>query len=198
MTDKHQSEKVIVVSGPSGVGKSTIVWRIVNEMDEVYLSVSATTRARSESEVNGRDYWFVSREEFERGIENGRFLEYAEVYGNLYGTPKDKVDEQLSAGRSVILEIDVQGGMQVKQRNPDAVMIFIVPPGRQELVKRLCSRGRDEQRVARIRLEGAEKEIKTAEKWYENMVVNDDLEKAVSQVKRIIQRSIGDKYDRET
>ena len=120
--------KVIVVSGPSGVGKSTICREVVKRRNDLDVSTSVTTRKPGPGEQDGRDYWFVSESEFRRRIEEGLLLEYAEVFGNLYGTPKDKVDEILATGRNVILEIDVQGGRQAKAVYPDAVMVFILPP----------------------------------------------------------------------
>ena len=125
-TDKiHQNDKVVIVSGPSGVGKSTICKEAIKRLNNVYLSVSVTTRPKGKNEVNGQDYWFVSKEEFQERINNGLLLEYAEVFGHLYGTPRDKIDEVLHLGKSVILEIDVQGAKQAKVIYPDAEMIFI-------------------------------------------------------------------------
>src|SRR5512133_4020637 len=125
---KKTRGKLIIISGPSGVGKSTICKQVVARLDDAHLSVSVTTRQPGPGERNGREYWFVSREEFRKRIEEGSLLEYAEVFGNLYGTPRDKTEEALDAGRTVILEIDIQGGKQVKAVHPQAVMIFILPP----------------------------------------------------------------------
>jgi len=175
-----------VVSGPSGVGKSTITAEVVKRLDNVHLSVSMTTRPRTPAEQNGRDYWFVSEEEFRKRIEQGLFLEYAEVFGNLYGTPKDKVDEALEAGRTVILEIDVQGGRQVKEAYPAAVMIFILPPDERVLAERIGRRGRDSVEATEKRLGGADNEIAAARKDYDKMVINDDLERAIEEVARIV------------
>ena len=183
---KKTPGKLIVVSGPSGVGKSTICKEVVRRLDDVYLSVSMTTRPRGPGEQNGRDYWFVSEEEFRRRIDEGLLLEYAEVFGHLYGTPKDKVDEALEAGRRVILEIDVQGGRQVKALYPDARMVFIVPPSEKVLAERLVGRGRDRADVAEDRLDGASQEIAAAWQYYDDMVINEDLEQAVKEVVQII------------
>ena len=187
---KKARGRVIVISGPSGVGKSTITREVVRRLEDVYLSVSVTTRPPGPGEQDGRDYWFVSEAEFRRRIEQGLLLEYAEVFGNLYGTPKDKVDEMLEAGRSVILEIDVQGGRQAQAAYPDAVMIFILPPDEKALADRLGRRGRDSAEVTEKRLGGAGSEIAAAARCYDNKVVNEDLEEAVGEVIRIIERAL--------
>lgn len=179
--------KVVIVSGPSGVGKSTICKGAVKRLNNVCLSVSVTSRPRSQAEVDGQDYWFVSEEEFRERIDKGLLLEYAEVFGHLYGTPKDKVDESLQAGKTVILEIDVQGARQAKLTYPDAEMIFIFPPSQKELVKRMNLRGREDAETAEKRLDGAGSEIAAAWQYYQHMVINDDLEQAVSEVVQIIQ-----------
>lgn len=183
--------KLVVLSGPSGVGKSTICREVVRRLDDVHLSVSATTRPPGPGEQNGRDYWFISEQEFRERIEKGLLLEYAEVFGNLYGTPKDKVDEAVEAGQTVILEIDVQGGRQVKAACPDAVMIFILPPNEKVLAHRLGGRGRDSADVMETRLDGASHEIAAAWRYYDNMVINEDLEHAIAEVIQIIRRDPG-------
>jgi len=186
---KNTYGKVIVVSGPSGVGKSTICREVVRRLDSVYLSVSATTRPRGPGEQNGRDYWFVSEPEFRRRIDEGMLLEYAEVFGNFYGTPKDKVDEALQAGKIVLLEIDVNGGRQAKAAYPDATMIFILPPAEKDLAERLGRRGRDSAGAAEVRLGGASSEIAAAWQHYDNMVINADLEQAIAEVIQVIERA---------
>jgi len=178
--------KVVIVSGPSGVGKSTICKGIVERLGAVYLSVSVTTRPKSESEVDGGDYWFVSEEEFRERIERGLLLEYAEVFGHLYGTPRDKVEEALEAGKVVILEIDVQGAKQAKAVFPDAVMIFVLPPSAKILAERMDHRGRDDDEVAEERLDEAGAEIAAAWQYYKHMVINDDLQQAVNECVQII------------
>lgn len=185
----HQRGRVIVISGPSGVGKSTICREALRRLKNVHLSVSLTTRPPGPGEQNGRDYWFVSEQEFRERIEQGRLLEYANVFGNLYGTPKDKVDEALELGQSVILEIDVQGGRQAKAVYPDAVMIFILPPEEKVLADRIGRRGRDSAEVVRRRLDKARAEIASAREHYDNRVVNEDLERAVDEVVQIIERA---------
>jgi guanylate kinase len=191
MSSSHDG-KIIIVSGPSGVGKSTICKEVVNRLDNVFRSVSATTRAKSESEVDGKDYWFLARDEFEKRIENEMFLEYAEVFGNLYGTPKDKTDKAIEEGKNIILEIDVQGARRTKQIYPDAEMIFILAPTHKELAERLTSRARDGEKVIEERLNGASAEIAAAWQYYEHMVINDDLQQAVNEVIQIIQGNVGE------
>ncbi len=190
---KSNSGKIIVISGPSGVGKSTICREVVKRLSDVHLSVSVTTRPKAEGEVDGREYWFLSQKQFQERINKGLLLEYAEVFGSLYGTPKDKVDEALKAGRVIILEIDVQGGRAVKKIYPDAVMIFIVPPVKKELARRISGRGRDKIEAAEIRLNIADSEIAVGRKYYRYVVVNDDLQKAINDVVSIIQQNTGGK-----
>jgi len=191
--EKKQQGKVVVISGPSGVGKGTICKQLVRRLDNVCLSISATTRPKAKTEVDGKDYYFLPREQFENRIKEGWFLEYAEVFGNFYGTPKDKVDEATAAGKTVILEIDVQGGGQVKAKCPDAVMIFIMPPTTKALVERITGRGRDAADVVQKRLAKADAEIKAAGNLYEYKIVNDDLEQAINEVMEIIRKANGDK-----
>jgi guanylate kinase len=183
---KQQRGKVVIVSGPSGVGKSTICKAVVERLDNVVLSVSATTRPKSAAEIDGRDYWFLSEQDFKDRIEKGLFLEHAEVFGHCYGTPTDKVEEALEAGNTVILEIDVQGARQAKAVYPDAVMIFILPPTEKDLAERMSRRGRDDSETTEERLEGASDEIAAAWQYYKHMVINDDLEQAIDECTQII------------
>ena len=178
---------VVIVSGPSGVGKSTICKEIIKKLDYVYLSVSVTTRPKSDAEVDGQDYWFVSKKEFQELIDKDLLLEHAEVFGHLYGTPKDKVEEALQAGKVVILEIDVQGAKIAKTVYPDAVMIFILAPSERDLAERLNHRGREAGEVAEERLSGASAEIAVAWQYYEHMVINEDLQQAVNECVQIIE-----------
>jgi guanylate kinase len=186
---KSQASKgiIVVISGPSGVGKGTICKELVKRLDDACLSVSVTTRQRTPKEVDGKDYWFVGRDEFQRRIEKGLLLEHAEVFGNFYGTPKDKVDEAIAAGKVVILEIDVQGGKQVKKLYPDTVMVFILAPTPKELAGRLHGRGRDDEETAKRRLGQASNEIAVARQDYQYMVVNDKLDVAVNEIIGIIE-----------
>jgi len=181
--------RVVIVSGPSGVGKSTICGEVVKRLDNVCLSVSATTRPKSPGEVDGEDYWFLSESDFRERIDNDLLLEYAEVFGSLYGTPREKVDEALRAGKTVILEIDVQGAKQVKANFPDAVMIFILPPSTKVLADRMNGRGRDDADIAEERLDGAGAEIAAAWQYYKYMVINDDLHQAVAECVQIIKNA---------
>jgi guanylate kinase len=184
---ENRKGKVVIVSGPSGVGKSTICEGVVKRLNNVYLSVSVTTRPRSEKEADGQDYWFISEQEFQERIDKGLLLEYAEVFGHLYGTPSDKVEEAVREGNTVILEIDVQGAKQAKGIFPDAVMIFILPPTEKDLVERMNHRGREAVDVAEKRLSGASSEIAAAWQYYKHMVINEDLQQAVDECVQIIE-----------
>jgi len=186
MTDTSKKGKLVIVSGPSAVGKSTICKEIGKRLDDVYLSVSMTTRPKSKTEVDGQDYWFISEKEFQERIDKGLLLEHAKVFGHYYGTPKDKVTEALEEGKTVILEIDVQGARQAKAVFPDALMIFILPPSAKTLAERLDHRGRDTADAAEIRLNGASTEIAAAWQYYKHMVINEDLEQAVKECVQII------------
>jgi guanylate kinase len=181
--------KLIIISGPSGVGKSTITRQLVERRSDTYLSISMTTRPQAKTEQNGREYWFVSRDEFHKRMEEGTLLEYAEVFGNLYGTPRDKTEEALNAGRTVILAIDVQGAKQVKEIYPQATTIFILPPSPKALAERMMHRGRESGEVAARRLGGASSEIAAAWQYYDHMVVNDDLEQAIREILQIIEQA---------
>lgn len=187
MTDTNKKTgKVVIVSGPSGVGKSTICKEIVKRLGNVFLSVSMTTRPRGNAEVDGQDYWFVSEREFQERIEKGLLLEYAKVFGHFYGTPKDKVIEALEEGQIVILEIDVQGARQAKAVFPDAIMIFILAPSAKTLAERIDHRGREAGEAAEERLNGASAEIAAAWQYYKHMVINEDLQQAVNECVQII------------
>ena len=190
---KTRKGKIVIISGPSGVGKSTICKEVVKQLDNVCLSISVTTRPMAEAEVDGQDYWFLSQQQFRKRINEGSLLEYAEVFGHLYGTPKDKVEVALGAGKTIILEIDVQGAREVKSVYPDAAMVFIFPPTEKELAQRIKNRGREGMEAAEERLEGADTEFAAAWQYYEHMVVNDDLEHAVKEVIQIIKQNSGEK-----
>ncbi len=177
---------LIVISGPSGVGKGT-VRKALFEMKNHNLtySVSMTTRKQRPGEVDGVDYYFTTKEEFEDRIKNNKFLEYAEFVGNYYGTPLDKVNEKLDAGHEVVLEIEVEGALQVKRKVPDCVMIFIVPPSKEDLYKRLKSRGTESDDIINQRIEKANREFKKA-KFYDYIVVNDEVNNAADRILAII------------
>ncbi|MHC4742320.1 MAG: guanylate kinase [Planctomycetota bacterium] len=190
MIPKHDRKgRIVIISGPSGVGKSTICRALVERLDNAQLSVSATTRAKGKGEVDGSDYWFISEDDFRKRINAGQLLEYAEVFGKLYGTPKDKVEECLLAGKTVILEIDVQGGRQVKAQYPDAEMIFILPPSKKILAQRLSDRGRGDVEIVEERLSGADTEVAGAWQYYTHMVINDYLEQAIEECVKIIENA---------
>ncbi len=181
--EKHAG-KLFILSGPSGAGKGTICKALLAETD-LELSVSMTTRNPRAGETDGESYYFVSKNEFLRKIEASGFLEYAEVYGNFYGTPKQPVIDKLSAGTDVILEIDMQGALKVKENYPDGVFIFILPPSMSELRKRLTGRGTETAEAIEMRLGETLKELSYIDK-YDYCVVNGQLEEAVARVKAIV------------
>ncbi len=181
---KRKRGILFVVSAPSGAGKSTLCRRLVGELEGISFSVSYTTRPPRPGERDGVDYFFVSRERFEKMMEEGAFLEYACVHGNLYGTSKAFVEEKLSSGLDLLLDIDVQGAKQVFSKVEDAVGIFIFPPSVEELRKRLINRGTDPPEVIEKRLAAAEKEMKEAG-IYHYWILNDDLERAYQQFRAV-------------
>lgn len=176
---------LVVISGPSGAGKGTICKRLKEEFKELQVSVSATTRKPREGEIEGTSYFFVEEEDFIKKINNDEFLEYAKVYGNYYGTPKKEVFSQLEAGNDIILEIDIQGALQVKKNYPKGVFIFILPPSLSELNNRIERRGTDSKEVIFKRMQSAYDELNYAFE-YDYVVVNDEVEAAVEQIKFII------------
>lgn len=169
--------RLIVVSGPSGAGKSTLIREALESVPELAYSVSATTRAARPGEVHGEHYVFLTREEFERWIEEGEFLEWAEYSGNLYGTPEGKVEEMLEAGRSVILEIELQGARQVRQKRPDAAMVFVRAPSLEETRRRLSGRATETAEAMETRLATAVGEV-AARDEFDYEVVNGGWDRA--------------------
>ncbi len=176
--------KLFVISGPSGTGKGTICTELLKDYNNEF-SVSMTTRAPRVGEEEGKHYFFVSKEVFQENIDKDNFLEHAIVFNNMYGTPKDAVLKKLERGRNVILDIDVQGGLQVKKAMPEAVMVFVLPPNMEELHKRLVGRQTESDEVIEKRLGEALNEIKLIGE-YDYYIVNDDLETAIAQAKSII------------
>lgn len=176
---------LLVFSGPSGAGKGTICRVLQQDNPAFRLSVSATTRPPRSGEVDGVHYHFLKREVFKEMIEDGQLLEWAEVYGNYYGTPRRFVREALDQGNDVILEIDIQGALQVKEKFPEAVLIFIAPPSRSELESRIVSRGTDSLEEIQKRLSYTTGEMKLASR-YDYLVINDEVMRAVDKVRAII------------
>lgn len=178
---------LIVLSGPSGVGKGTVRASIFEENIHKYVySVSATTRKMRQGEVDGVDYYFVSKQEFQKMIDEDALLEYAEYVGNYYGTPFQKIEETLSQGKDVFLEIEVQGALKVKERMPDGIFIFLMPPSLQELQSRITGRGTDTDEVIYERIQKAHEEIDMM-KHYDYVVVNDEVDIAKDKINAIIQ-----------
>lgn len=180
------SPQLFVVSGPSGAGKGTLVARLAKELPSLWISVSATTRAPREGEIPGVSYVFMTKEQFEQGISEDGFLEWARYNNNYYGTPLSPIKEHLAAGCSVVLEIEVQGALQVKQLFPDACLIFIEPPSIEELRRRLVLRGTDSSEAIEARIQTAEKEL-SCRSQYDFCLVNDDLDKATNALVSVIQ-----------
>lgn len=175
---------LIVISGPSGAGKGTIC-KVLTEKNDFWLSVSATTRQPRNGEAEGINYFFLTKENFIQKIESDDFLEYAEVYGNYYGTPKSKVMEILDDGMDVILEIDIQGALRVKENYPEGVFIFILPPSMEELKNRIINRGSETPESLMLRFKSAYKEINYVSR-YNYAVVNDTVDDAVIKIESII------------
>lgn len=176
---------MVVLSGPSGAGKSSFVSDLLERPLDLVYSVSATTRPRRPHEEEGREYFFLSREEFRRRVEAGEFVEWAEVHGELYGTLKSQIDAALRAGKNILLDIDVQGGQAVRRHYPDGVFIFVLPPSMASLEARLRGRGTDSEDRIRVRLQNARREMELVTE-YGYAVVNDDLATAKQQVASII------------
>jgi guanylate kinase len=176
--------KLIVISGPSGAGKTTLYKRILKDFEaDIGFSVSATTRPPRSGERDGVDYFFIDRKEFEKRKKAGWFVETATVHGNLYGTPKSEIDRILGSGRNCLLDIDVQGSHSIRKLYPEAVHIFIMPPSVDELIRRLTSRATDAGKILETRIANAIKEMEYAGE-YSVVIVNDDLEKAYLELKQ--------------
>ena len=176
---------LIVLSGPSGTGKGTVCKALLKKRPDIALSVSCTTRAPRAGEVHGQHYFFTDREDFERRIADGAFLEYANVFSNFYGTPRGFVEETLAQGRDVLLEIDVQGALQVKESAPDGVFIFLIPPSMEELEKRIRSRATETEEKIHERLGKANAEMSLMDK-YDYVIVNDEVDRVVEKIEAIL------------
>jgi guanylate kinase len=179
---------LVVLAGPSGVGKGTVHRRLRDELADVELSVSVTTRPPRVGEVDGVDYHFVDRPTFESMAEDGRLLEWAEYAGNLYGTPLVPVEQAVAAGRVVLLEIEVQGALQVIDRVPEALTVFLVPPSWEELERRLRARGTEDEETVARRLRTARRELGCRDD-FDAVVINDDLGRCVAEVRALIERA---------
>ena len=176
---------LLVISGFSGAGKGTVVKRLLEQHNDYALSISATTRSPREGEQNGREYFFKTKEEFEKMIEASELIEYARYVDNYYGTPKAYVEEQLKEGKNVILEIEIQGALNIKKMFPDAVLLFIMPPSAEELERRLVGRGTEDEATIRARLSRASEEAQGVEN-YNYIVINDDVDACVETINSIV------------
>ena len=177
--------RLFLITGPSGVGKGTLVRLLLERHPRIWLSVSATTRAPRQGEQEGESYFFLSREDFERRVSDGGFLEWAEFAGNCYGTPRDPVELQLAAGRPVLLEIELEGARQVRQSFPSGFQIFIKPPSFEELERRIRGRGTDSEEAIGRRLQRARVELEAADE-FDAVLVNGDLEQALVELERLM------------
>ena len=178
---------LLVISGPSGVGKGTVINRLFEIDKNLFFSVSATTRKPRDGEIDGVHYFFKSKEDFEKDIESGEMLEHASFSGNYYGTPKSAVEQRLSEGRDVVLDIEIQGARNVKRLMPEAVLVYILPPDMSELKKRLVGRNTEDEKAIKLRLETAYRELKEAPELYDFFVVNDVVETAATKIEDILE-----------
>lgn len=176
---------LLVISGPSGVGKGTVLHDLMNTQSNLVYSVSATTRKKRDGEIEGVSYFYLNHDEFEQMIAEDKFLEYAHVHNNYYGTPKEFVEKKINEGKIVILEIDVQGALNIKKNTDNGVFIFLAPPSLKELKKRIVGRGTETDEDIKIRMNNAKKELEYI-KDYDYIVVNDHLNSAITSVNEII------------
>jgi len=188
----YRTGKLIVISAPSGAGKTSIIKKILNEFYELVYSVSATTRKKRDNEKEGVDYFFISKEDFERKIKKREFVEFEKVYDYYYGTYKNFIDENINEGKSVLLEVDVKGALSLKKIYPESVLIYIVPPSFDILVERLKKRRTEDETDFNKRIERAKMELSLKDK-FDYFVVNKDLNKAISETKEIINKILNKK-----
>ena len=177
--------QLIVITGPSGVGKGTLVSALRQRHPQLHLSISVTTRFPREGEIDGEHYYFVNRDRFQEMVENQELLEWAEFAGNCYGTPMHPVLQRINLGESVLLEIELEGARQVRKTFPQAIQIFILPPSLEELERRIRSRGKDSEAAMICRLKRAEEEVQAADE-FDFVVVNDDFEQALEQLEAVM------------
>lgn len=185
MDKNSNSKKLFVISGSSGVGKGTVLKGFLEKNPDFMLSISCTTRAPRKGEIDGVNYFFISKEEFQNCIDNDKFLEWAEFAGNRYGTKKKYIQQCLAEGKDIILEIDTQGALQVKKKMPEAVLIFICPPSIEALENRLRGRHTEDEATIQKRLQEVKTELERAEN-FDYKVINDDLDKAIADLEKII------------
>lgn len=179
---------LFILSGPGGVGKNTLAQEILTRRDNLWKSISATTRKPRIGETPGQDYYFISKTDFDTKIRNGEFLEYAQVHGDWYGTLHGPTEEKIQSGIDILLVIDVHGGLSVRNNYQESVLIFLSPPSKQELEHRLQKRGLDDEQGIKARLQIADEEIRIGTEYYDYVIINDDLETAVSAVDEIISK----------
>ncbi len=180
---------IVILSGPSASGKDTVIQKWQNIDPRVRKIITCTTRAPRPGEKNGVDYIFLTQEAFQKWVEQNLFLEHKNVHGNLYGTPRQEVEEALKEGAIVVLKIDVQGGMEIKQKRPEALAIFLKPPSLQELERRMRTRGLNNEEEIRRRLNDAERELEYAQR-YDHIVINDDPQRAAQEISDIVQKHL--------
>ena len=187
MNKNSSTKKLFVISGSSGVGKGTVLKGFLEKNPDFMLSISCTTRAPRKGEIDGVNYFFISKDEFQNCIDNDKFLEWAEFAGNRYGTKKKYIQQCLAEGKDIILEIDTQGALQVKRKMPEAVLIFICPPSIEALETRLRGRHTEDEATIQKRLNEAKIELERAEN-FDYKIVNDNLDKAISELEKVIKK----------
>lgn len=186
--NKLKKGKVIVISAPSGTGKTTVCRKLLEQNPDIVFSVSYTTRQRRTTEVDGKDYYFVSEHKFKELVKQNKFVEWAKVHNHYYGTPKEPVIKAINSGKNILLDIDVQGGKKIKKIFPDGVFIFLLPPSWTDLKQRIIRRGQDNIKEIKLRLRNVVKELKYV-KYYDYIVINDKLDNTIKVISDIIQSS---------